>query len=569
MGGSRVMLAIIPSIVSSKEILQLYIKNLAGKPVIAYTIEAAKKSEFIERIVIVTNSDEISSIASSYEIDIIYQEVIDISFTEVFERVINENGFKNFIFLNPASPFRTSQDINLAYKLFLEKKAESLISCYETNDAHERIKRIINNHESNKNGNDESFVLSNAIFIFSNEYFLLNGINYTQETLPFVMPYNHFLEINTSLDFEFAEFLVLKNNKEVSTIKENDLYKVFCQLSIRDSIKKLDSAGIGFISVMDESNKILGIVTDGDFRRAVLSGVSLDDPIASIANRKFIFLKEGYSKEEMESIFLNNDIAHVPVINNGELQEIILRKNIPFIRKSKKEESALKVPVVIMAGGIGTRLKPFTHIMPKPLIPIGNRPLIELIIERFLNSGASEFYMMLNYKANMIKAYFEEKPINQKIHFLTEEFPMGTAGALKKLKGIIESTFIVSNCDIIIKSDYRKIVEFHQQGNYDLTLVACMQHFKIPYGICSIEEGGCLKAISEKPEFDYLVNTGMYILEPAILDLIPDNTFFHITQLIDELKKRNRRVGVYPVYENSWIDVGQWEEYRKAIKYLE
>lgn len=572
------MLAIIPSIVSSKEILQLYIKNLAGKPVIAYTIEAAGKSEFIERILIITNSNEISSIANSYETDVIYQELKDISFTEIFERVINENEFKDFIFLNPASPFRTSNDINSAYKLFLEKKTESLISCYVTNDTHERLKNIINNHEKisfvtsaekNANANEQSIVLSNAIFIFSKEYFLHNGINYDTETLSFVMPYNHSLEINTSLDFEFAEFLILKNDKEVSTVKENDLYKVFCQLSIRDSIKKLDSAGIGFISVIDESNKILGIVTDGDFRRAVLSGVSLDDPIASIANRKFIFLKEGYSKEEMESIFLNNDIAHVPVINNGELQEIILRKNIPFIRKSKKEESALKVPVVIMAGGIGTRLKPFTHIMPKPLIPIGNRPLIELIIERFLNSGASEFYMMLNYKANMIKAYFEEKPINQKIHFLTEEFPMGTAGALKKLKGIIESTFIVSNCDIIIKSDYRKIVEFHQQGNYDLTLVACMQHFKIPYGICSIEEGGCLKAISEKPEFDYLVNTGMYILEPAILDLIPDNTFFHITQLIDELKKRNRRVGVYPVYENSWIDVGQWEEYRKAIKYLE
>lgn len=563
------MLAIIPSIVSSKEILQLYIENLAGKSVIAYTIEAAKKSKFIERIVIVTNSDEISSIANSYETDIIYHEVIDISSTQVFERVINENGFKNFIFLNPASPFRTSQDINLAYKLFLEKKTESLISCYETNYAHERIKRIINNHESDKNENDQSFVLSNAIFIFSNEYFLRNGINYTKDTLPFIMPYNHFLEINTSLDFEFAEFLILKNNKEVSTIKENDLYKVFCQLSIRDSIKKLDSAGIGFISVTDESNKILGIVTDGDFRRAVLSGVSLDDPIVSIANRKFIFLKEGYSKEEMESIFLNNDIAHVPVVNNGELQEIVLRKNIPFIKKNKKEEKALNVPVVIMAGGIGTRLKPFTHIMPKPLIPIGNKPLIELIIERFLNSGASEFYLMLNYKANMIKAYFEERPITRNLHYLTEEFPMGTAGSLKKLKEIILSTFIVSNCDIIIKTDYRKIVEFHKQGNYDLTLVACMQHFKIPYGICSIEEGGCLKAISEKPEFDYLVNTGMYVLEPAILDLIPDNTFFHITQLIDELKKNNRRVGVYPVYENSWIDVGQWEEYRKAIKYLE
>lgn len=573
------MIAIIPIIITSKEILQLHIKNLAGKPVVSYTIEAARKSKFIERVLIITNSNEISSIANAFEADVIHQELVDISITEILDRIINENGLKDFIFLNPTSPFRTSHDIDSAYKSYLEAKTESLISCYESNDSHERMKKIINDYQrepfndsTSKDGTNnigKGCILSNTLFIFCNKYFLSNGINYTKETLHFVMPYNHSFEINSSTDFEFAEFLILRNNKEVSTIKENDLYKVFYHLSIRDSIKKLDAAGIGFISVTDESNKIIGIVTDGDFRRAVLSGVSMDDPIISIANKEFISLKEGYSKDEMENIFLNNDIAHVPVINNDELQEIILRKNIPFIRKNIKEEKSLKTPVVIMAGGIGTRLKPFTHIMPKPLIPIGNKPLIELIIERFLNSGASEFYLMLNYKANMIKAYFEERPITKNLHYLTEEFPMGTAGALKKLKKIIHSTFLVSNCDIIIKTDYRKIVEFHKQGNYDLTLVACMQHFKIPYGICSIEEGGCLKAISEKPEFDYLVNTGMYVLEPGILDLIPDDTFFHITQLIDELKKTNRKVGVYPVYENSWIDVGQWEEYRKAIKYLE
>jgi len=145
-------------------------------------------------------------------------------------------------------------------------------------------------------------------------------------------------------------------------------------------------------------------VTDGDFRRAVLSGISLDDPIISIANNKYTYLNDGYSKEEIENAFFNNDIGHIPVIKNNELQEIILRKNIPFIKDNKKEEKHLDIPVVIMAGGIGTRLKPFTHIMPKPLIPIGNKPLIEIIIDRFKDSGVNEFYLSLNYKANMIKA---------------------------------------------------------------------------------------------------------------------------------------------------------------------
>jgi len=511
-------------------------------------------------------------LANNYEAEVLYENLFDVSIIELFEKIISENGIKDFIFLNPSAPFRTSHDIDSACKTYLEKKADSLISCYEA-DSPEKIKGVINNRidrffaESDKE-DDKNYVFNDAIFIFNSKYYKSNGINCSKDTLPYILSYNHSFEVNHSLDFEFAEFLILKNGKEISTIKEDDNYKVFYNLSIRDSIKKLDATGIGFIGVTDDSNKLLGIVTDGDFRRAVLSGVSLDNPIISIANKNFIYLKQGYLIDEMENVFLNNDIAHIPVINNGELQEIILRKNIPYIRKNNAEERILNIPVVIMAGGTGTRLKPFTHIMPKPLIPIGNKPLIELIIERFQNSGISEFYLSLNYKANMIKAYFEGREIAKNFHYLTEEFPMGTAGALKKLKGIIDSTFIVSNCDIIIKSDYKKIIESHIQGKYDLTLVACMQHLKIPYGICSIEEGGCLKEISEKPEFDYLVNTGMYVFEPSILDFIPDNTFFHITQLIEELKRRNKRIGVYPVYENSWIDVGQWEEYRKAIKYL-
>ena len=222
-----------------------------------------------------------------------------------------------------------------------------------------------------------------------------------------------------------------------------------------------------------------------------------------------------------------------------------------------------------MAGGKGTRLEPFTYIMPKPLIPIGNKPIIEIIIERFAEFGINEFYISLNYKANMIKAYFEGRPISEFLHYILEDSPLGTAGALKKLKDLIKSTFIVSNCDIIVKSDYSKIIDFHKSGKYDLTLVASMHHYTIPYGVCYVENGGDLKEISEKPEYDFLINTGMYVLEPNVIDFIPENTFYHITHLIDNLKKNNRKVGVYPVYEKSWIDVGQWEEYKNAIKYLQ
>jgi len=384
------------------------------------------------------------------------------------------------------------------------------------------------------------------------------------------MPLERSVHIDTLMDFEYAEFMILKNNSNnnLSALVDTERYKVSCLLTIRESIKKLDETGIGFIVVVNQTDEVMGVVTDGDFRRAILSGVSLDMPISGITNSNFISIHEGYSKEELENVFLN-DIAQVPVIRKGMLKEIILRQNLPIITNENLVPRILDVPVVIMAGGKGTRLEPFTHIMPKPLIPIGNKPIIEVIMDRFAEFGINEFYISLNYKANMIKAYFEERPLSSSINYIIEDIPLGTAGALKKLKDIIHSTFIVSNCDIIVKSDYKKIIDFHKDGKYDLTLVASMHHYTIPYGVCYVENGGDLKEISEKPEYDYLINTGMYVLEPDVIDYIPENKFYHITHLIEDLKKNKRRVGVYPVYEKSWIDVGQWEEYRNAIKYLQ
>jgi NDP-sugar pyrophosphorylase family protein len=569
------MIAIIPVTGESEWFNSLSLKNLAGKPVIAYTLEAAAGSKYIEKTYVITSSKEIATLASNYGAEIFLENYSQKELLTVIKVIQEENGnkTKDFVVLGPANPIRTATDIDNAYEKYLDNGAESLISCSEWDESPVQRKIILNRnvHEVSINSNKEEklYLFNSAIFIFSYPYLRQNGLNYSEKSFPFVMADGHALEIKSPLDLDFAEFLFLKNNKGISSIKDNDQYKVLSSLTIRESIKKLDYTGIGFITIVNENNKIMGIVTDGDFRRAVLTGISLDDPIISIANKNFTYLTEGYTREELENIFFNNDIEQVPVLKNNELQEIILRKDIPYIRKNLPEEPSLRIPVAIMAGGIGTRLKPFTHVMPKPLIPIGNKPLIELIIDRFQETGINEFYLLINYKANMIKAYFEGRSINNNLHYITEEFPMGTAGALKKLRGTILSTFIVSNCDIIIKSDYKKIVDFHKQGNYDLTLVACMQHFKIPYGICLIEEGGCLKEITEKPEFDYLVNTGMYILEPTVLDVIPDDTFYNITDLIEDLKKLNKKIGVFPVYENSWIDVGQWDEYRKALKYLE
>lgn len=583
------MIAIIPARGGSNKMPNKNIKFLAGKPLIAYTIEAARGSKHINKIIVSTDSEEIGLVSENYGAEVPFlrpehlsgdsANLTDIYFYTI-DRLSRESGItiNEFIVLQPTSPLRTSEDIDLAIELFRNKNADSVISLCEASNSPILTKKIVNekvfdffdepHQHMNWRGEDKAFVPNGALVIFNYQFLKRKVDNNSEKTFSYVMPIERSVHIDTLMDFEYAEFLLLKNKNNLSALSDIKHYKVFAGLTIRESIKKLDETGIGFIVVVDHSDKVLGVVTDGDFRRAVLTGISLETPISGITNSNFISINAGYTKEELENVFLN-DIAQVPVIKNGELREIILRQNLPIISNENSTLQKLEIPVVIMAGGKGTRLEPFTHIMPKPLIPIGNKPIIEIIIERFAEFGIHEFYISLNYKANMIKAYFEELPIAKSIHYIIENSPLGTAGALKKLKGIIRSTFIVSNCDIIIKSDYSKIVDFHKAGKYDLTLVASMHHYTIPYGVCYIENGGDLKEISEKPEYDYLINTGMYILEPDVIDYIPEDTFYHITHLIDTLKKNNRRVGVYPVYEKSWIDVGQWEEYKNAIKYLQ
>lgn len=170
---------------------------------------------------------------------------------------------------------------------------------------------------------------------------------------------------------------------------------------------------------------------------------------------------------------------------------------------------------------------------------------------------------------SIIRAFFEELNPEYCVHYIDENVPLGTAGSLRYLKNIITETFFVSNCDILIEADYHEVLQHHFEKKNDITVVAALRNHNIPYGICEIQNGGTLLAINEKPEYSFLVNTGMYILNANTIDLIPRDTFFHITDLIESVKRRGGKVGVFPVSEKSWIDIGQWEEYRSALRQLE
>lgn len=354
---------------------------------------------------------------------------------------------------------------------------------------------------------------------------------------------------------------------DLDDMKDIKKFIVSISANIRTAIKQMDKGGIGFLVIVDENEKVVGVVTDGDFRRAVLNGIHLTENISLITNTKYRYFVKGYSQKEAAEYFRDEVVKYLPVLENGKVVDLVNKDSLDYkITGTLAKGKMLNLPVVIMAGGKGTRLEPFTHILPKALIPIGEKPIIEIIMDEFAKYGMKDFFVSVNRKSKMIKAYFDDHGSDYNFTYVDEDKPLGTAGALKYLEGKFDSCFFISNCDIIIKSDYSAIVQFHKEYKYDLTLVGSLRHQIIPYGVCEYENGGLLKNIKEKPEFDYMVNTGLYLVNPDILRYIPKDKYFDMTELINVIQKKGHRVGVYPVSEKSWLDVGQWEEYNSTIR---
>jgi len=339
-------------------------------------------------------------------------------------------------------------------------------------------------------------------------------------------------------------------------------------VTIRHAMKALDTTAKKCMLVVNKNNELLGTLTDGDLRRSILSGLKFSEKIINVYNANPIYLLQGsYTAREAENLLKNEELDLIPIVNEKNVVVDYVTWST-LDNESPHLKTLENVPVVIMAGGKGTRLEPFTKILPKPLVPVHEKPIIEHIIECFINVGCADFYLMVNYKARILKAYFEELQPKYQLNFIEEHKPLGTAGSLRYLERRVHQPFFVSNCDIIVKVDYASLYEFHQNGGYDLTLVASAKDYIIPYGTCELNTDGHLAHINEKPRYDFLINTGLYVLNPEVLKLIPENKFFHITQLIKNIKDKGRKVGVFPIDDDAWIDVGQWAEYQKAVEQL-
>lgn len=344
-------------------------------------------------------------------------------------------------------------------------------------------------------------------------------------------------------------------------------YIVSHKSALKDAINQLDAGGEKILFVTNDDNELFGALTDGDLRRFILSDGDFKTTVEHVCNKKPITILESYDLEKIKRLIIEKKLSAVPVVNEKNvLVDILFWEEIFDSTEDKKPTSSLSNSVVIMAGGKGTRLDPFTKILPKPLIPIGDKAIIEIIIDKFVDYGVNNFYLTLNHKSKIIKSYFEELSPSFNVEFVLEDIPCGTAGSINLLKGKFDRPVIITNCDIIIDCDYHDFVSYHTKNKFDLTLAASLKNYKIPYGICELGNGGTLEKIVEKPEYDYLVNTGMYVLNPDVIKLIPENIHFDMTDFMETIRANGGKVGVYPISENSWIDTGEWAEYKKAVQ---
>lgn len=335
------------------------------------------------------------------------------------------------------------------------------------------------------------------------------------------------------------------------------------EITVLETMEKINKNGYG-IAFVCENKKLLAVITDGDIRRHILKNGNLNDPIQLISNYNPLSIFQD-DPTDYTAFMISHHITAIPIVNR--LQEIV---SIECLYKDTiKQLINLDTPVVIMAGGKGSRLSPYTDILPKPLIPIGDKTITEHIMDRFETFGCTHFDIIVNYKKNLIRSYFLDNEQKRDIDFIDEPAFMGTGGGLKLLTGKYKKPFFMSNCDIIIEGDYSAILAYHNNQQNIITIISAMKNVTIPYGTIQIDDNGQVLHLKEKPSFSFMTNTGLYIIDPTFLEKIPADTFIHITEVIQNCIDQGEKVGVYPISEDSWMDMGQIGELEKMRQRLE
>jgi len=336
---------------------------------------------------------------------------------------------------------------------------------------------------------------------------------------------------------------------------------VHIDTTIREAINLLDKSALQIVLVIDEEGKLLGTITDGDIRRGLLSGVNLDSPVKQIYYVSPLTASIDDLPEELHQLMKTKYIKQMPVLDHdGKVVRLELLSRI-------LKEPKIKSPVLLMAGGLGSRLSPLTDNCPKPLLKVGGKPLLETILENFIKDGFEEFYISINYKGEMIEEHFGDGSAwGVSINYLRETSRLGTAGCLSLLPERPEVPFLVMNGDLLTKVNFKKLLEFHN-NNHTLNhapATMCVREYnlQIPYGVV-IKEGNRLKGLDEKPVQRFFVNAGIYVFEPEVLDLIPSNEMFDMTHLFDKLFANKQNPVIFQIRE-YWMDIGQRKDFETA-----
>lgn len=338
-------------------------------------------------------------------------------------------------------------------------------------------------------------------------------------------------------------------------------YLAAADLSLAQAMRAIDANGDGILFLAEADGRLLGCITDGDIRRYLLAGGKMTDPALNAANRA---PKTARTEEEAKRLYHKKNFVVIPILD-GEGRIVSLYNGDGA---AARPCAALHVPVVINAGGRGTRLEPFTKVLPKPLIPVGELPIIELIMQEYRRYSCDEFHIIVNYKRELMKAYFAENENRYNVAWYDEDKPLGTGGGLRYLKGKLRGTFFFANCDALLTANYERILQFHKENGNVITMICAYRNTTLPYGIVEMGENGRIERMEEKPTLSFLVNTGIYVVEPEVIDDIEEGKAVGFPEIVEKERQKGRKVAVFPVSENEWMDMGQLSELEKMRQKL-
>ncbi len=327
--------------------------------------------------------------------------------------------------------------------------------------------------------------------------------------------------------------------------------------SFKEAVALINETRSGIALVVNEKRKLCGVMTDGDIRRAILKGVSLDDPVSLAMVKNPFAVSPGCSKGEIFRIFVEKSIGHLPVVDqDNNILGICYESHF-------RKEGMLDIPVVIMAGGFGKRLRPHTDKIPKPMLEVGGKPILQILVEKFRDLGVKDFYITVNYLSDVIENHFGDgSSLNVNINYVRESKPLGTAGSLRMLEGRIQTEFLLMNADIMTSFDFKDMHNFHLNRGSELTVAVKRYDLQVPFGAVNVMNERLI-GLSEKPELNININAGIYMLKPELINEVPDGAFTDMTDLIEKSLKDGKKVFSYSI-DGSWMDIGRPDDYKKA-----